>query len=375
MSNKKLRILFIRPNLGYGGADRVTLNILQDFDRARFQCDLALMQKKGELLPFLPKDVQLFEAKAFNIILLFWSLIPIINKGKYDVLYSTSGGTNVPLVIASWLSSSKAKIVLSERSALFAPGKSKWKQLIQFLLKKITYKKADFVTCVSQGLMIQMKQHMGVVDQKLKLVFNPIINDDLLKGKNEALKNEAFVSGKPIILAVGRLIPLKDYPTLIEAFQKVRKNINCILYILGKGQLEDSLKEKVVTLGLEKEVIFGGFDSNPFKYMKNASVFVLSSRHEGMPGVLIQAMACGVPVIATDCPTGPSELISDGENGFLVPIGNVNQIALRMEQLLVQPDLAVKLIANAQKSITKFHQKAAIESYFEFLERVETIKN
>jgi len=371
MSNKKLRILFIRPNLGYGGADRVTLNILQDFDRARFQCDLVLMQKKGELLPFLPKDVQLFEAKAFNIVLLFWSLIPIINKGKYDVLYSTSGGTNVPLVIASWFSSSKAKIVLSERSALFAPGKSKWKQVIQFLLKKITYKKADFVTCVSQGLMIQMKQYMGVVEQKLKLVFNPIINDDLLKGKNEALKNEAYVSGKPIILAVGRLIPLKDYPTLIEAFQKVRKSIDCILYILGKGPLEDSLKEKVVTLGLEKVVIFGGFDSNPFKYMKNASVFVLSSRHEGMPGVLIQAMACGVPVISTDCPTGPSELIKDGENGFLVPIGDVNQIAHRIEQLISEPNLAANLVENAHKSILKFNQKAAIESYFDFLIKVE----
>ena len=138
MSNKQLRILFIRPNLGYGGADRVTLNILQDYDRSKFQCDLALMQKKGELLPFLPKDVQVFEAKAINVILLFWSLIPIINKGKYDVLYSTSGGTNVPLVIASWFTSSKPIIVLSERTALFAPGKSKWKQAVQFLLKKFT---------------------------------------------------------------------------------------------------------------------------------------------------------------------------------------------------------------------------------------------
>lgn len=367
MSNKVLRILFIRPNLGYGGADRVTLNILQDYDRNKFQCDLALMQKKGELLPFLPKDVTVIEAKSMNVILLFWSLIPIIKKGKYDVLYSTSGGTNVPLVTASWFSTSKAKIVLSERTALFAPGKNKWKQTIQFLLKKMTYKKADYVTCVSQGLMKQMKKHIGVIDNKLKLVNNPIVNEDLLKGKEEELVNEIFSSGKPIILAVGRLIPLKDYPTLIAAFQQVKKRIDCNLYILGKGPLETALKEKVSILGLEKEVIFGGYDSNPFKYMKKASVFVLSSRHEGMPGVLIQAMACGVPVVSTDCPTGPNELIVDGENGFLVPIGDVNKIAERIEELISQPILAAKMTAKAQNSIMKFHQKAAIDSYFEFL--------
>ncbi|RYZ55235.1 MAG: glycosyltransferase [Sphingobacteriales bacterium] len=367
MSETKTRILFVRPTLGYGGADRITVNLLRDFDRSRYTCDLVLMRKEGEFAGDIPADVRIIETRSANALLMFRALIPLIGSGAYDVVYSTSGGTNVPLMLATFLSAQKPVTVLSERSALFAPGKNRLKQRFFHWMKKLTYPAADHITAVSAGLQKELLQELNIDPGKLRLVNNPVINDELLGAREEKLQNIVFQQQEPVILAAGRFIPLKDYETLFKAFQLVNTKRKSRLYLLGKGPLEKKLRTLAITLGLADRIHFGGFDKNPFRYMSRCSVFVLSSRHEGMPGVLIQAMACGAPCVATNCPTGPDEIIKDGENGFLVPVGDAAAMADRMLRILNDPLLREKFSKAATASLARFEHRAAIESYFNFL--------
>jgi glycosyltransferase involved in cell wall biosynthesis len=131
----------------------------------------------------------------------------------------------------------------------------------------------------------------------------------------------------PVIIAVGKLKPQKDFETLIKAFAKVRTKFKARLIILGEGPMLSDLNLLVEKLNITDDVIFEGFVQNPFKYMRNADLFVLSSKYEGLPGVLVQALACGCPVVSTDCPSGPREILENGRYGPLVPVADENALA------------------------------------------------
>jgi glycosyltransferase involved in cell wall biosynthesis len=365
--SEPLKILFVRTAMTYGGADRITLNILKDFNREKYTCDLALVKKHGEYLNEIPSDVKVIDLKAANSFFSFFSLRKVLRKNNYDVVYSTCGGTNAAAVIATKWLRKNLKVVVSERNVMLPPGKNKLKQFLQHTFKKLTYPQADFVTVVSKALEKEVLQKTKVLQEKIRVLYNPVINKDLLLQKDEIVTHKVFKSGIPVILAVGRFVYQKDYPTLFRAFEKVIQTTRANLFILGTGPLEEELKTMVKTMGLSENVVFAGFDKNPFKYMKNCSVFVLSSKHEGMPGVLIQAMACGAAVVSTDCPTGPSEVIEDEVNGFLVPVENHEMMSEKILELLSNKDLIIKFAEQAKYRLLPFYYKTAINSYFEFL--------
>lgn len=367
MSAKK-KILLVRPTLGYGGADRVTLNLLKGFDRDQFDCDLALMRAEGEFVTDLPKDVKLIDLKAGSLWNMWLPLKKLIRSTNYDVLYSTCGGASMPMMLAAWVSGYRGTTVVSERNVLFPSTKGKTKRRLMLSIKKFLFKKATWVTAVSKGVAQECIDILGIAKDVTLVVNNPIINDDLLKGKQESIDNTSFNKFSKTILAVGRFDPQKDYDTLFEAFTRViEKQPDTGLFILGKGPLENYYREKSIALGIQDHVEFAGFDKNPFKYLAACDVYVLSSRHEGMPGVLVQAMACGAACVSTDCPTGPNELIKSGENGFLVPVGDIEKLSNRISQLLIQEDTRKKFKTEADRAVIRFHEKAAVDSYFNFL--------
>ncbi len=363
------KILFVRPTLGYGGADRVTLNLLKGFDRSVYDCDLALMKAEGEFLADLPEDVKLIDLKANSLWSMWLPLRRAIISSKYDVIYSTCGGASMPMMLAIWLSGFKGVSVVSERNILFPPKKNKLKRRLMLGIKKFLYEKATWITAVSKGVAEECVQILGTSKNKTIVVNNPIINSDLLEGKEEELDNEFFQKFDKIVLAIGRFEWQKDYDTMLNAFKGVlNRKANIGLFILGKGPLENHYKEKARDLGIFENVNFGGFDKNPFKYMKSSDVYVLSSRHEGMPGVLVQAMACGVACVSTDCPTGPNELIESGKNGFLVDPENSEDLARAIEKLLNDEQLRQSFSSNAPTAVSRFKEKEGVDSYFQFLE-------
>jgi glycosyltransferase involved in cell wall biosynthesis len=364
----KKKILFVRPTLGYGGADRVTLNLLKGFDRDLYLCDLALMRAEGEFISDLPNDVTVFDLKAKSLWQMWKPLMKLVNSSDYDILYSTCGGASMPMMLAAILARYRGITVVSERNILFPPKKSKTKRRLMLLFKKILYQKATWVTAVSKGVQQECIEILGTPKASTIVVNNPIINDDLLLGKEEKLENDFFKKFESIVLAIGRFEWQKDYDTLLNAFALVlKKQASVGLYILGKGPLEKHFRHKTKLLGISNNVCFGGFDKNPFKYLSACDVYVLSSRHEGMPGVLIQAMACGAACVSTDCPTGPNELIKDGENGYLVKVGDENGLSERILNVLEENHISDKFSTQAPLAIKQYYEKDGVNSYFSFI--------
>jgi glycosyltransferase involved in cell wall biosynthesis len=215
------KILFVRPTLGYGGADRVTINLLQAFDRTKFVCDIALMRAEGEFLDQIPNDVTLFDLKSKSLWPMWKPLKKLIAQREYDIVYSTCGGASMPMMLAAWLGNFRGITVVSERNILFPPKKSKAKRQLMIMIKSFLYKKATWVTAVSQGVAKECEEILGVKNTQIKVVNNPIVNSALLNGSQEKVQHPFFKQHRQIVLAVGRFEWQKDYDTLLKAFKKV----------------------------------------------------------------------------------------------------------------------------------------------------------
>src|SRR5690606_12307266 len=166
----------------------------------------------------------------------------------------------------------------------------------------------------------ELSKVLDLPRNRIRVVYNPVFTEMLLQKAKEPIDHPWLQPGQPpVILGVGRLAWEKDFPTLIKAFAKVKAQMNCRLIILGEGNLRKELEFLIESLGLEESVQLPGFVENPFAWMSRASLFVLSSVSEGLPNALIQAMACGTPVVSTNCPSGPNEIMEGGKWGALVP--------------------------------------------------------
>ncbi|MCG8345898.1 MAG: glycosyltransferase [Chlorobiales bacterium] len=189
------------------------------------------------------------------------------------------------------------------------------------------------------------------------------MTSDLVKNSLEPLAHPWFYPGEPpVILGVGRLVQQKDFPLLIRAFSRLRKRREARLMILGEGPLRPELEALVETLDLKKDISLPGFIANPYAYMRCSALFILSSRWEGFGNVLVEAMACGTPVVSTDCPSGPSEILENGKWGRLVPVGDVNAMAFAMESALIEPSTHDTAMRAADFSVEQ-----AISSYIQVL--------
>ncbi len=184
------------------------------------------------------------------------------------------------------------------------------------------YPWADTVIAVSEGVADDLVSCLGLSRAQITVIPNPVVSDDIEALANEPLEHPWFAPGAPpVLLAAGRLTTQKAFPTLLQAFARLVPERDLRLMILGEGPDRGALQAEIDALGLGARVALPGFDPNPFRYLARARLFVLSSAWEGLPGVLIQAMACGTPVVSTDCPSGPREVLENGRLGPLVPVG------------------------------------------------------
>lgn len=365
VQTSKKSVLFLRPTLSYGGADRVTLNLLQSFDRDKFQCSLCLFRREGEYLEKIPSDVELISFDSKSLWSAWKPLSKLLATTHFDVVYAMCGGSSMVMLIAAIKARYKGLRVVSERNILNPPTKSWLKRNTTLAIKALLYPRANLVTVVSKGIGEQCVRLLKVNKSKVRVVNNPIINQDLINGMKAPLDDAFYSKFDQVVLAVGRFDPQKNYEVLLKSFKQVLdKKPNLGLFILGKGPLEKQVTHFIDKLNINDHVKLGGFDVNPFRFMKHSSVYVLSSKHEGMPGTLVQAMGCGVACISTDCPTGPNELI---ENGFLVPVDNVDLLADRMSQLLESTELNLKFRVASPNAVLAYREEEAIESYFKIL--------
>ncbi len=362
------RVFFFRPTLDDGGADRVTLTLLQNLDRSRFRPTLVLVRKKGALLPELPDDVPVVELGAARLATSSAALRRLLRAERPDVLFSTASAANIPAVAAHRTSGiSRCRLVLSERSTLYR-GRSRrdLKQAAVVALKRLSYRFADLVTAVSQGVADELADVLGLARARIKVVYNPMVTDRVAELAAQPVDHRWLGGPDPVILAVGRLVEVKDYPTLFEAFGRIRQRTPARLVILGNGPLREHLVELVRARGLREFVDFAGFDPNPFKYMARAQLLMQSSIVEGLPGSIIQAMACGTPVVATNCDFGPREVIQEsGRDGFLVPVGDAAALADRADALLQSSALREDIGQAGRRSVERFTVAESVARYQE----------
>ena len=248
--------------------------------------------------------------------------------------------------------------MVSERNSLVSLGRGTSGRLFRTLMRWC-YPMADLVVSVSRDGANELVTELGLPNHLVTAIPNPVPVEEI-KARAAIRPDHPWLApgSPPVILAVGRLEPQKDYPTLLRAFALLRRNRDARLIILGEGTLRPTLESQIQELGLKDQVALPGFQPNPFGWMAACNLFVMSSRFEGFPNSLVQAMACGARVVSTDCRTGPREILEDGKWGTLVPVGDAEALAVAMEEGLddaLQPD--------AHRRTAFFSVISAIEKY------------
>lgn len=338
--------------------------LLRHLDRSRFEPQLALVRREGPFIADVPADVPIQVVGARRTATSVGALAKLFAANRPDVVFSTHGGANIIVCLAHALARSRARLVLSERSALVRDDRSAARVALELPAKRWTYRRADLITAVSHGVARELVVRLGLPAERVVTVTNPMVSPELDELAREPVEHPWFAEAIPIIVAVGRLVAIKDYPNLLAAFARVRACTPARLVVLGAGPLRDQLIARAAALGVGEHVWFAGFDKNPFRYMARARVMMHASRAEGLPGAIIQAMACGIPVVSTDCDFGPREVIDrPGDNGFLVRVGDVGALADGVRAVLAEPALRDRVGRAARTTVQRFTTAAAVAKY------------
>ncbi|MFM6119691.1 MAG: glycosyltransferase [Sphaerospermopsis kisseleviana] len=328
--NSGKKITLFLPSLAGGGAQKIMVYLANGFAQRGFAMDLVLIKAEGPYLPLVSDQVRVIDLNCPRVLASLPSLIRYLKTEKPHAILSTLDDANVIAIIARFLSGGSQKIVVrvaTSWSSLMLYEKGIRLRVTQVLAKYL-YPGVNQVIAVSEGVAQDLVKSHNIPHNKVTTIYNPAMTPELLHQAQEPLNHPWFAQGKlPVILSVGRLTLAKDFTTLIRAFAHLNQQHSARLMILGEGEDRAKLESLVKSLGLEEQVSLPGFVDNPFPYMKQASVFVLSSNREGMPNALLQAIACGTPVVATDCPSGPREILEDGKWGKLVTVGDVDAMA------------------------------------------------
>ena len=366
MLKDRPHIAFYLYNLSGGGAERVMVNLMHSFVQLGLKIDLVLNTKtKSPYLSMVPPEVRILGLKL-GVRKGIPKLISYLRQEQPQALLSSLHFNTDIAVLAKVLSGVSTKVVVREANHLSTKARNSRdiKERLVPLATRLTYPWADGIVAVSEGVAKDLANITGLPRSRIRVIYNPTVTPELLDKSQESLDHPWFKEGEPpVILAVGRLEPQKDFPTLIRAFAKVQKLQSARLLILGSGQEQAHLNQIVHKLNLEKDVAIPGFAKNPYNYMKQAAVLVLSSAWEGLPNVLIEAMALGTPVVATNCPSGPEEILDRGKYGKLVPVGEDNKMAEAILSVLSGNFQSVE-----PHWMQQFTLETAVEKYLDVLD-------
>lgn len=348
-------ITFFMGALHGGGAEKAVVNLLKGLaQRDEFDLDLVLATLEGPYLDQIPKEVRIVDLNTGRVVTAILPLMNYLKQNRPWALIGNMGHVNSIATIAKELSRIETRLLLVEQNTLSANKSDLLRSRLIPSFMKWLYPRANAVAGVSAGVARDLENQLGLGKETVEVLNNPVVNEDLVAQRQAELDHPWFTKdAPPVFLAVGRLNPQKDFPNLLNAFAQVRKKKNARLIILGEGQERQKLERIVNDLNLSEDILMPGFVKNPYAYMRRASCFVLSSREEGLPTVLIESMACGCPVVATECPSGPDEILDNGIYGLLVPIEDSTALSVAMLKTLENPIKAELLMQRANEYSTK----------------------
>lgn len=360
-------IAIVLHDLRGGGAERAVLRLARGMAAAGHRIELILVKREGVYLNDVPPNVSLTVLNRPRVSQAIGALAEHLRRSRPRAVLSALTHMNIAVVIAARLSGLPVRVVLSERNQISSKAREACGVGQRMLYRAVpyVYRSADAIVAVSGGVADDLARFGRLPGHKICVIHNPVFDADVETLMRAPAAHPWFErKSPPIVLAAGRLHRQKGFDILLEAFAIARAKVDCRLVILGEGQERASLLAAAERLGLAYDIDMPGFAENPFPLMARAGAFVLSSRWEGFPNALVEAMACGVPAIATDCPSGPREILSGGQYGALVPPENPEALGLALiETLKARPDTRA-----SQARAQSFSVPAAARQYLDVLE-------
>jgi glycosyltransferase involved in cell wall biosynthesis len=365
LTNGKVRVAIFTSNMDGGGAERAMAKLAGGIADQGYDVDLVLSRAEGHYLAEVPDTVRIVNLDAGRVLASIPGLIRYLRRERPAAMLTSMNYVNVVGIWARALARVETRLVVNEQNALSfeAAHSSRRRHRLMPRLIRRSYPRADRIVSVARGTADDLARTTGVPRERIEIVHNPIVTPELKELAKAPVDHPWFVPGEPpVVLSVGRLSRQKDYGTLVRAFARVRSRRPARLVILGEGPDRGMLESLISELGLDEAVALPGWLANPFPWMAHAGVYVLSSSWEGLPSVLIEALYCGVPIVATDCVSGPREILDGGEHGLLVPVGDVDALARGIESAL-----AGDVPPPAPASWRPYEQETVVKRYLDVL--------
>jgi len=352
---------------GDGGVERMMINLMKGLIARDYTVDLVLAKTRGSFIDMLPAQINIIRLGTSHTYTSLFGLMRFLKCTRPSVMLVAKHRAGIVAACAKRLTGIPVRLVLRLGTTLSAAleGKSQSGNWLWYKSMKVFYPRMDKIIAVSQGVAEDIINLAGLTPDKIEVIHNPVITPDLDRLSHETVSHPWLQSGSPpVIMGIGRLTYQKDFPTLMRAFAKVHQQLPCHLIILGQGSERPQYESLAAILGISEVVDFPGFVANPYAYLVRSSLFVLSSRWEGSPNALTEAMALGIPVVATDCPSGPREILQNGRLGKLVTIGDVDALAKAMIETIQQPPASLEL----QAAVSSYTIETSTLKYLQALE-------
>lgn len=341
------------------------LYLCRGLDRAEWEVTLGLGRKSGPYVPLIPPDIEVIELGHDRALTAVSDLAQVFRTGGYDLCFSMVS-MNLAAVAARELSRSKMKLVLGARNhySKSMPAEASASRA-KMLAIRMLYPRSDMVISVSEGVRVDLVEHFGLPVAKTRAIHNPI-DIEGVREQAKADPGHPWLPGtpdRPVLVAVGKLQVAKGYPHLLEAFRRIRERVRARLMILGEGPERGAIEAAIARHGLTGDVALLGFQTNPYQYLARSSLFVHAALWEGFPNVLVEAMACGLAVVSTDCPSGPAEIITSGRDGVLVPVADPPALARAVLDLLERPERREAIRTAAGQTVERFSIHRVVARY------------
>ncbi len=334
------RIAIFVSTSGHSGVDRAMQHLIPALARRGYAVDLLKVRRHGPNLAEVPDNVRIVDLGSRHTYTCLPAIVRYLRRERPAAMLADKDRVNRTALLARAIARAPTRLVLSSGTTISIDlaHRGAFERWLQRTSMGRLYPFADQVIVTSRGVADDMADYTGLAREHIEVVPSPVVPDELLHATQPRPEHPWFHDhGPPVILSVGELGQRKGYDTLLRAFATLRDQRPARLLILGRGKLREELQRLAAELGVADAVDFAGFQPNPFAFMAHADLFAFASRWEGLGFVLIEALAMGTPVVSTDCPSGPREILADGKYGELVPVDDHQAMARAMAKSLDTP--------------------------------------